>query len=664
MRSFFIQNSESSVGLRKEPQRFYEVAAAVLRLVQGPAPRWWWVGLVGSAGLLMVGLVAAGETLRRGLGLWGLNRPVMWGWAIVNFVWWIGIAHAGTLLSAILLLLRQSWRSSLHRVAETMTLLAVICAAAFPLLHLGRAWLVWWMAPVHNAHAIWPQFRSPLLWDAFAIGTYFVVSLLFWYHGLVPDLAIARDRARTPLGRWWFGLLAVGWTGSTRQWYYHREAGRMLAGLATALVVAVHSIVSLDFAVSVLPGWHETIFPPYFVAGAIFSGCALVITLAVPLWQWTSLRRLIRPEAISALSKVMLLAGMIVIVTYDLEAQISRWSSDSFERARLNIQLGSPDGMIMVAVGILFLPLLLLFFRSIQRRPWWIWTIALGVDVGMWLERRWIVVGALSRDFLPSSWGGYTATVVDVLCFLGSVGFFLVGLFLFLRWFPAVGIADWWEERLERIQEPGEGGLEKEKEWVDRRFIEIGGRKKINPNRVESSSGKGGVWFIGSDAKALEKFIAQLPEDQTEDWEVYSVVDLPGVRARKEWARLGGEWVFLAGLFGAGMGLGMIGYMNGWDYPLIVAGKPFFHFIPAVPVAFALTILFASLAVFGLWFRRSRFPDWADPVANGKIIQRPTRFDFLLWLSEKIIHRPEVQRLIEGAPFRRVDPSKSTEQEK
>jgi Ni/Fe-hydrogenase subunit HybB-like protein len=404
-------------------------------------PRSWYVGLAVGFALLMLLFYAVAYLLTVGVGIWGINIPVAWGFAIVNFVWWIGIGHAGTLISAILLLLRQQWRTSINRFAEAMTLFAVACAGLFPLLHMGRPWFFYWLMPYPNTMGLWPQFRSALVWDVFAVMTYATVSLVFWYVGLIPDLATLRDRSRHPVGRVVYGILAMGWRGSATHWHNYETAYLLLAGLATPLVVSVHSIVSLDFASAIVPGWHTTVFPPYFVAGAIFSGFAMVATLAIPLRKMYALEDFITARHLDNIAKILLATSLMVGYGYLMEAFMGWYSDNEFERyVVLNRALG-PYGMlywILLACNVAAPQLF--WFRQVRNNTVLLFVISLVINVGMWLERYVIVVTSLHRDFLPSSWGMYAGTRWDWATLLGSMGLFLSLLFVFLRVLPMISI--------------------------------------------------------------------------------------------------------------------------------------------------------------------------------------------------------------------------------
>jgi len=407
-----------------------------------PVTNSWLLGF-GIAGLVtMMLLYAIGYLFVRGVGIWGVNIPIGWGFAIVNFVWWIGIGHAGTLISAILLLLRQQWRNSINRFAEAMTLFAVACAGMFPVLHLGRPWLAYWLFPYPNSMNYWPQFRSPLVWDVFAVSTYFTISLLFWFIGLIPDLATLRDRAENKSAAMIYGILAMGWRNSARHWARYQKAYLLLAGLSTPLVVSVHSVVSFDFAVAILPGWHTTIFPPYFVAGAIYSGFAMVLTPAIPVRRWYHLEDLITMRHIECMSKVMLGTGLIVAYGYAMEAFMAWYSGGQYERyAFVNrMWVGGYWWTYWILILCNIVIPQLLWSRRVRMSVPAVFVIALVVNVGMWLERFVIVVTSLTRDFVPSSWGMYYPTVWDWSTYLGTIGVFLALMFLFIRGLPAISI--------------------------------------------------------------------------------------------------------------------------------------------------------------------------------------------------------------------------------
>jgi len=404
-------------------------------------PWFWYLGFGLSFVLVLILLFCIAALISVGVGLFGIMIPVAWGFAIVNFVWWIGIGHAGTLISAILLLMRQKWRQSINRFAEAMTLFAVACAGLFPLLHLGRPWFFFWLLPYPNTMAIQPQFRSPLVWDVFAVSTYFTVSLLFWFLGLIPDLATLRDRARSRTSRFIYGILAMGWRGSAIHWHRYEMAYLLLAGLATPLVVSVHTVVSFDFAVALVPGWHSTIFPPYFVAGAIYSGFAMVLTIAIPLRKLYRLEDFITDRHLKNMGVVMLATGMVVAYGYLMETFTAWYSGDIFEQYMMMNRMFGPYGW-MYWLLILFNLLIpqALWMKKITSNVPALFFIAISVNVGMWLERYVIVVVSLHRDFMPSMWGMYSGTIVDYAVLAGSIGLFVCLLFIFVRFLPMISI--------------------------------------------------------------------------------------------------------------------------------------------------------------------------------------------------------------------------------
>ncbi len=416
-----------------------KITAAVLR--PGFLPGWV-VGFVLAFGVMSMFFLAITWLLLKGTGIWGVNIPVGWGFAIINFVWWIGIGHAGTLISAILLLFRQKWRMSISRFAEAMTIFAVMCAAMFPVFHTGRPWLAaYWLFPYPNSMYLWPQFRSPLIWDVFAVSTYATVSVLFWYVGLIPDLATMRDRAQNIWVKRIYGVVALGWRGSAMHWQRYEVASLLLAGLATPLVLSVHTVVSFDFAVSVIPGWHATIFPPYFVAGAIYSGFAMVLTLAIPIRAYYGLEDFITMRHIQNMAKVMLATGLIVGYGYAVEAFMGWYSANRYETFMIsNRMFGNYWYMYWFLILCNGLTPQLLWFKKVRTNIGLLFVLSLVVNTGMWLERFVIVVTSLSRDFLPSSWSMYAGTRWDWMTYIGTLGLFTWLLFLFLRFVPMISM--------------------------------------------------------------------------------------------------------------------------------------------------------------------------------------------------------------------------------
>jgi Ni/Fe-hydrogenase subunit HybB-like protein len=417
--------------------------------------RWpWLTAFLGTLAGTLILLGAVGYLFVRGVGIWGINIPVAWGFAIANCVWWIGIGHAGTFISAILLLLRQRWRTSINRFAEAMTLFAAAMAGLFPILHLGRPWFFYWIAPYPDRMNLWPQWRSPLVWDFFAIATYITVSFLFWYMGLVPDLATLRDRAHARWKQVAYGLFALGWRGEARDWVRHQSAYLLLAGIATPLVVSVHSVISLDFAIGNTPGYHSTIFPPYFVAGALFSGFAMVLTLAIPLRRAFGLYDFITNVHLDHAAKVMLATGMLVAYGYASETFMAFYSGDEYEIAMtIDRWIGfyAPVYWFMLCINVL-LPQVL-WLRRVRRSAGLLFAISLAVNLGMWMERVVIVVQSTSHDFLPSAWGRFVPTMWDWIILLGSISAFAWLFLVFIRLLPAISISEMRELARESVQE-------------------------------------------------------------------------------------------------------------------------------------------------------------------------------------------------------------------
>lgn len=445
----------------------------ICNVCEEKTPLWWWIAFVPSALMMTVCFSCFGYLILTGVGVWGENTPVAWAWDITNFVFWIGIGHAGTLISAILFLTRQKWRTAVNRAAEAMTLFAVMCAGLYPGLHVGRVWMAWFLAPVPNQYAIWPNFRSPLLWDVFAVSTYFTVSVLFWFTGLIPDLATLRDRAARmgrPIAARLYGFFALGWRNGNRQWRHYEMAYLLLAALSTPLVLSVHTIVSFDFATSVVPGWHTTIFPPYFVAGAIFGGFAMVLTLMIPLREfcYPQLKDIITPRHIDVMAKIILLTGTIVGYAYIMEFFVAWYSGNPYEiSAFLRHRVAGPFYEIYrflhQAVGAGEVPRLpwapywwaylcmmscnvlapqFFWFRWCRRNVWFVFLICQFVNAGMWFERFVIIVTSIADDFLPSSWGMFHPTWVDIWTFAGTFGLFLTLFLLFIRFLPMIAIAE------------------------------------------------------------------------------------------------------------------------------------------------------------------------------------------------------------------------------
>ncbi len=425
-------------------QTFSSVTEMVCAVAEKPQPMLWYIlfGFSSLTALMFLSLI--GYLILTGVGIWGNMSPVFWAWPIVNFVFWVGIGHAGTLISAILFLFRQNWRTSINRAAEAMTIFAVICAGIYPGIHVGRAWLAFWLLPYPSLNLwMWPQFRSPLLWDVFAVGTYASTSLVFWYMGMVPDIATYRDRSKTPLRRFIYGILSLGWTGSSRHWLRYEKAYTILAALCAPLVLSVHTVVSFDFAVSQLPGWHTTIFPPYFVAGAIFSGFAMVVTLLVPVRAIYKLENLITLRHLENMNKIILATGSLVGLAYATEFFIAWYSKNQYEGfAFMNRAFGPYWWAYWIMVSCNVISPQLFWFKSLRVSPIGMVIVCIFVNIGMWFERFVITVTSLSRDFLPSSWGYFNPTLYDGLMFFGSFGVFMTLFLLFCRFLPIIAISE------------------------------------------------------------------------------------------------------------------------------------------------------------------------------------------------------------------------------
>jgi Ni/Fe-hydrogenase subunit HybB-like protein len=405
--------------------------------------RRWWIGLAFSSSLMLLGFSLMAYTVSTGVGVWGNNSPVFWAFPIVNFVFWIGIGHAGTLISAILFLFRQPWRNAIARFAEAMTIFAVITAAMFPVIHMGRPWLAHWVYPYPNDMSIWVNFRSPLVWDVFAISTYFTVSLLFWYIGLIPDLATMRERAATKVHRVIYSVLSWGWTGLNRHWRHYERTYLILAGLSTPLVVSVHTIVSFDFATSVIPGWHTTIFPPYFVAGAVFSGFAMVLTVLIVVRRLFHLEHIITINHLDHMNKVVLATGLMVGYAYCVELFIAWYSQEEAEIFMILNRLTGPDwwGFLLMFSCNVLAPQVHWSSRARRSIPI-MFTVSILVNIGMWFERFVIIVTSLHRDFLPASWGMYRPSLVDLGILAGSFGLFFTLVLLFVRSLPVISMTE------------------------------------------------------------------------------------------------------------------------------------------------------------------------------------------------------------------------------
>ena len=433
---------EASPPLIAGDPSFSEITETISALTERKTTPLWLLTVAAAGSLALVMLGSIGYLVYEGVGIWGLQVPVAWGWAIVNFVFWVGIGHAGTLISAVLHLFRQKWRTSINRFAEAMTLFAVICALVFPGIHVGRIWVAYWMFPIPNQMSLWPNFRSPLLWDVFAVSIYFTCSLIFWYMGLIPDLATLRDRAKTRLRKIILGISALGWRGGNRQWQHYELAYLILAGISTPLVLSVHSVVSTDFSVSIVPGWHTTIFPPYFVAGAIFSGFAMVMTLSVIMRKLFKLEHIITVNHLEKMNKIMLLTGMLVGYAYSCEFFVAWYSGNVYERFTFIDRAFGPYAWAywtMISCNVLIPQMF--WFKKLRRHVPLMFVASIFINIGMWFE-RFVIVMSLSRDYMPANWGYFSPTIWDILTLAGSFGLFFSMFVIFARFFPVVAMSE------------------------------------------------------------------------------------------------------------------------------------------------------------------------------------------------------------------------------
>jgi len=423
---------------------YHWITERICGIVENKQPLLWWILFLPSALIALLG-VGGGLALlvSTGVGVWGMTNTVFWGWDITNFVFWIGIGHAGTLISAILFLTRQNWRTSINRAAEAMTIFAVCCAGIFPAFHVGRVWMAWFLAPIPNSNAIWQNFKSPLLWDVFAVSTYFTVSLIFWFLGMVPDLATIRDRAKPGIRKFLYGIFALGWRGGNRQWSHYEMAYLLLAALSTPLVLSVHSVVSFDFATSVVPGWHTTIFPPYFVAGAVFGGFAMVLTIMIPARAIYGLHDMITMKHIENMAKIILLTGTIVGYAYLMELFVAFYSGAIYEMEAFKYRMTGPYWWAYLAMmSCNVISPQVFWFKACRENLWVIMAVSMCVNVGMWFERFVIICTTLARMWLPGDWKYYSASPFEIILFVGTIGMFLMLFLLFLKFLPCINIAE------------------------------------------------------------------------------------------------------------------------------------------------------------------------------------------------------------------------------
>lgn len=629
---------------------FDTLTTSVLEPVLKPGKAAGWLAafaITGSLVLMLLGSVA--WLLLRGVGVWGINIPVAWGMAIVNFVWWIGIGHAGTLISAILFLLRQEWRNSINRFAEAMTLFAVANAGLFPLLHLGRIWRFYYLFPYYDTMGVWPQWRSPLVWDVIAVTTYATVSLLFWYVGLLPDLAALRDSARTRFGARLAGFFSLGWRGDARHWQRHQMLYLLMAGLATPLVVSVHSIVSLDFAVSIVPGWHTTIFPPYFVAGAIYSGFAMVVTVAVPLRAMFKLHDFVTLRHFDTMGKVMLASGLVLAYGYLLETFTALMSPERYEHFLVfNRALGPYWSAYWTTLICNLLIGQLLWFRWIRVSPVAFVVVSLFVNLGMWLERYVIVIVSLHHDYLPSSWDIYIPTFWDWSLFIGSLGFFSLLMLLFARFVPMIAIYELREtlHRQSRKDAPAASAAADAARNVD----------DGQPQEPDAAYG----WAAEFDSPEQLAGAARAAHAAgVRDVEYFSPLPVHGLPRAPHSRPLGVTLgVFIGGLASASAAYFMQWYAAAIDYPINVAGRPLNSWPSFIPLTFELGVLGGTLTGLVTMLIGNRLPRLHHPLFETPEFERASRDRFFLCVRNRRQTRldPEIRDLLRDQGAQAIRP--------
>ena len=584
------------------------ISDKICGIAEERTPAWWWWCFAAAA--FVASFTVAGLTylVATGVGVWGHRSPVNWAWDIVNFVFWIGIGHAGTLISAILCLLRQKWRTSINRSAEAMTIFAVFCAAIYPLFHLGRIWYSWFLVPVPNSNEVWQNYRSPLEWDVFAIATYGTVSVLFWYVGMIPDLATMRDRftsAGRSLRARIYGLLAMGWRGSNRHWSNYEMAYLILAGIATPLVLSVHTIVSYDFAVSLIPGWHTTIFPPYFVAGAIFSGFGMVLTLVLPLRAIYGLEDLVTQHHIDCMCKITLATGTMVGYAYLVEFFVVWYSADPFEGfGFINRAFGPYWWAYWVMIACCVVTPQLFWSARVRRNTVLVFILSLLVNLGMWFERFVIIAASLARDFLPTSWGYYSPSVVEIFTFFGTFGVFSVLFLLFIRFLPIMAVAEL------KAALPSAGPCAR--------------RGGPSPSPVRARRNYGLIAAFDGPGEVL-RGAERVRDAGYKRWDCITPFPVHGLDAAMGVGRSRVPRISLAGgVVGFCAGMVMIWYLDKFDYALSVGGKPFFSPLFAFPVSYELSILFAAFTTIGGMFLLNGLPKHYHPVLKYERIRRGT----------------------------------------
>jgi Ni/Fe-hydrogenase subunit HybB-like protein len=617
-------------------QDFARVTQTIASVTENPQPAWWWPAFAVSSTLLLGGVLAACYLISTGVGVWGSNIPVGWAFDITNFVFWIGIGHAGTLISAILFLFRQKWRTAINRYAEAMTLFAVMCAGVYPGIHVGRFWYAWFMFPVPNANHIWQNFRSALCWDLFAVGTYFTVSVLFWYTGLIPDLATLRDRATTKYRKCIFAFLSFGWRGSARHWRHYEIAYLLLAGFSTPLVLSVHSVVSFDFATAVIPGWHTTIFPPYFVAGAIFGGFAMVLQCMIPVrTMYPGLKDIVTIRHLDVMAKFILATGSLVAYAYAMEFFIAWYSGNPYE---MQIFVNRATGDYWWAYWSmltcnLFVPQLL-WMKSWRTTPGKLLIVVTFVNVGMWWERFVIIVQSLHRDYLPANWGNFTPSWVDWLQMVGDFGLFFTLTLLFMRYLPMISMAE-----IKGVL-PG-AHPHGDHPPTFSRDAESSERSALAPTALITTAdgGSGEPWGLVAQFRGpaeLMRAAATLRDAGYTTLDAYTPYPVHGLVKAIGKRRSPLPWITLCGaIFGLGLAIFMQFYLMGFYYPTIVQDKQFTSWEAFVPIMFELMVLFSAFfTVFGmLWL--CGLPRYFHPIDQYDPLARATDDGFFLSVEAK-----------------------------
>ena len=635
------------------PADFASLDDQIAGITERPQPAWWWPAFLITSALLCGGVLAATYLISTGVGVWGSNNPVNWAFDITNFVFWIGIGHAGTLISAILFLFRQRWRTSINRFAEAMTIFAVLCAFIYPGIHVGRFWYAWFMFPLPNANHIWPNFRSALLWDLFAVSTYFTISLIFWYVGLIPDLATLRDRAKSRVRQVVFGFLALGWRGSTRHWRHYEVAYLMLAGLSTPLVLSVHSVVSFDFATSVIPGWHTTIFPPYFVAGAIFGGFAMVLQCMIPARAVYKLDNLVTIKHIDVMCKFILATGTLVGYAYTMELFTAWYSGNPYELQTFTDRAVTGDYTwaywTMIFCNVVAPQAF--WFRWCRQTPWFVLVAVTFVNVGMWYERFVIIVQSLQHDFLPGSWGRFYPSWVDWMQMLGDFGLFFTLTLLFIRLLPMIAVAEVKgvlpEANPHHGPPPADRYLKVNGEYptADHALAASYGPPTAAPAVVPpadepvpafvaSPGGTGKPWGVVAefanphdllDAARAARAAGYRLLDAWTPFPVHGMISAIGrTRSRLPLFTLAGA------LTGLSVAATMQFYLSAYYYPIIVAGKEYRSWEAFTPVFFELTVLFAGFFTLFALIGLCGLPRLFHPVDNHPTFRRSTQGGFLL----------------------------------